>query len=112
MAKLPKRFVDFSAQEPEIARAHEALGEAVHGAGPLDERTRALVKLGIAVGAGREGSVHSMARKAVEAGLTPAEIRHAVLLALPTLGFPSTMAALSWLEDLVPAPRKSRRSTR
>lgn len=109
MAKLPKRFTDFTSGEPEIARAYSALGNAVHAAGPLDAHDRALVKLGIAVGAWQEGAVHSQVRKALEAGLTPEEIRHAALLAITTLGFPSTMAALSWVEDVVPAAGSGRK---
>jgi AhpD family alkylhydroperoxidase len=82
-----------------VWEAYDQLGAAVHAQGPLDEKTRALVKLGIAAGARLEGAVHSHTRKALEAGASPAEIRHAILLALTTIGFPGTMAALSWAED-------------
>jgi alkylhydroperoxidase/carboxymuconolactone decarboxylase family protein YurZ len=112
MPKIPKRYTDFTSQNPEIARAHAALGNAVHAAGPLDERERALVKLGIAIGARGEGAVHAQTRKALEAGLSPDELRHVALLALPTLGFPSAMAALSWVEDVSPAARKGRKGRR
>ncbi|ODU25291.1 MAG: carboxymuconolactone decarboxylase [Verrucomicrobia bacterium SCN 57-15] len=82
-------------------RAYEALGEATQQAGPLDAKTRALAKLGIAVGAWREGAVHSHTRRALDAGCSPDEIRHVVLLATTTLGFPSMMAALTWVEDVL-----------
>ncbi|MFN9707087.1 MAG: carboxymuconolactone decarboxylase family protein, partial [Planctomycetota bacterium] len=39
--------------------------------------------------------------RARTAGCTPAEIRHAVVLATTTLGFPSTMAALRWVDDVL-----------
>lgn len=74
-------------------------------AGPLDDKTRALVKLGVCVGGWLEGSVHSAVRKALEAGATRDEIRHAVVVALPTIGFPSTMAALSWADDVLKKKR-------
>ena len=32
---------------------------------------------------------------------TPEEIRHAVLLATTTLGFPTMMKTLSWVEDII-----------
>ncbi|MBL8755652.1 MAG: carboxymuconolactone decarboxylase family protein, partial [Planctomycetes bacterium] len=67
-------------------------------AGPLDARTRALVKLALAVGAWREGAVRSSAGRARTAGCADAEIRHVVLLATTMLGFPSTMAALQWID--------------
>lgn len=90
---------------PAIAAAYEALGTAVHADGPLNEKTRALIKLGISAGAGLEGALHSHTRKAIEAGATKEEMRHAIILALPTIGLPSTMAALSWLEDIISADK-------
>jgi 4-carboxymuconolactone decarboxylase len=100
MAKIPRRFQQFTRDYPDVADAYEALGTAVHKAGSLDEKTRALVKLGISIGARLEGAVHSHVRKALEVGVTPNEVRHAALLALPTIGLPSTMAALSWIDDV------------
>ena len=46
-----------------------------------------------------EGSVHSHARRATEAGATPEEIHHAILLLTSTIGFPTVAAALSWIDD-------------
>jgi AhpD family alkylhydroperoxidase len=82
-------------------QAYESLGAATQQAGPLNAKTRALVKLAIAVGCGREGAVHSHTRRALQAGCTPDEIRHVVLLGTTTLGFPSMMAAMSWVEDIL-----------
>jgi AhpD family alkylhydroperoxidase len=98
---LPPHFVGFQQKYPEVFRAYEALGTAAHAAGPLDARTRALVGLAVAVGARHEGAVHAHTRKALAAGVSPEEIRHAVLLAVTTCGFPNMMAALSWVEDLL-----------
>ena len=97
---VPKRFKQFTEDYPEVAAAYEALGSSVHSAGPLDNKTRALIKLGISTGARLEGAVHSHARKALEAGATREEMKHAVLLAMPTIGLPSTMAALTWIDDV------------
>lgn len=101
MSPIPKRFVKFTEDYPDVAKAYEALGDAVHAAGPLDEKTRALVKLAISTGARLEGAVHSHVRKALAAGVTPAELRQVVLLSLPTIGLPSMMAALSWVDDVL-----------
>lgn len=46
-----------------------------------------------------EGAVHSHVRRALEAGATPEEIYHAVMLLTSTIGFPNVAAALSWAED-------------
>lgn len=112
MAKLPKRFVQFTESYPALALAYEQLGVQCHGAGPLDERARALVKLALAIGDRQEGGVHAQVRKALSAGLTPEELRHAAILAIPTVGFPSAMAALSWIEDLLGPPSKRARAKR
>lgn len=101
MKQLPKRFKKFQKDFPEVAKAYEELGIAVHKAGPLTEKTRALIKLAISTGAGMEGAVHSHTRKAIEAGCTKTEIKQAVMVALPTIGFPATMAAMSWVEDII-----------
>lgn len=101
MSKLPKRYTRFFERYPEVGQAYRSLGDAVAEAGPLDEKTRALVKLSIAVGARLEGAVHSHVRKSLEAGASPEEVRHAVLQATTTIGFPAMMAALSWADDVL-----------
>lgn len=101
MTELPKQFQKFKEQYPEVAKAYEKLGTAVHTSGPLDDKTRALIKLGISAGARMEGAVHSHTRKALETGLSKEDIKQAILLALPTIGFPATMAAMSWAEDIL-----------
>ena len=63
MKQLPKRFKKFKKDFPEVAKAYEELGTAVHKSVPLNEKTRALVKLAISTGAGMEGAVHSHTRK-------------------------------------------------
>lgn len=98
--KIPKRFTRFMEQYPEIGKAYSDLGEAVHQAGPLDSKTRALVKVAISGGAKLEGGFHSHVRKAIQAGATKEELQQVALLALPTLGFPSMMALLSWIDDI------------
>jgi alkylhydroperoxidase/carboxymuconolactone decarboxylase family protein YurZ len=45
--------------------------------------------------------VHSHTRKALKAGASRAEIRQLVLLGLTTLGFPSTIAVTTWMEDVL-----------
>ncbi len=99
--ELPGRFKQFMKNYPAVASAYTALGNASQAAGPLDAKVRALVKLGIAIGMQHQGATHSHVRKAIEAGATPEEIRHAAVLAVTTLGFPRTIAALSWVEDVL-----------
>ena len=97
---IPKKYKKFTEDHPKIAKAYEEMGTAVHNAGPLDEKTRALIKIAISTGARLEGAVHSHVRKAIGAGVTKEEMQHTVLLSLPTIGLPSMMAALTWIDDI------------
>src|SRR6266513_2330804 len=96
---LPSHFSRFKAAQPEIYQAFEELGRLVHERGPLSERERRLVKLGIAIGVGTEGGVHSAVRHALAHGCSRQDVDHAVRLAITTIGWPRAMAALSWVDD-------------
>jgi alkylhydroperoxidase/carboxymuconolactone decarboxylase family protein YurZ len=99
MQPAPQPFQDFVAAYPGVASAYEALATAAHEAGPLDERTRRLVKLAIAVGGRLEGAVRAHARFARAAGVGDAELDHVALLAMTTIGQPSAVAARTWMRD-------------
>jgi 4-carboxymuconolactone decarboxylase len=86
---------------PAVGEAYEQLGFAAHQAGPLDRRTRELVKLALAIGARYEGAVHAHTRLALAAGATPSEIKHVVALAITTLGMPTAGAAYTWVNDIL-----------
>lgn len=101
MRKVPARFTSFMKLYPKIAEAYENLSGECRESGPLEERDRNLVKLGIAIGSGMEGSVRSQVRKSLDAGISPEEIRHSFILAITAIGFPKMMAALTWVEDLL-----------
>lgn len=101
MRELPPSYRQFQEGFSPVWEALDNLGERCHEAGPLEAKVRRLIKLGIAIGAGLEGAVHSHTRRALAEGITPEEMRHAVLLAMTTVGFPRTMAALSWVNDLL-----------
>ena len=101
MNKLPERFTSFLKDFPEVGDAYQTLGKAVASAGPLDGKTRELVKLGAAIAAGQEGGTHSHARKALDAGASAEEVRHAALQTLTTIGFPNMMRGLSWVDDVL-----------
>jgi len=104
--EIPRKYTKLKSERRPMMQAYEKLGEACGAAGPLTERERALVKIGLSTGARLEGGLHSHVRKALEAGVEPEAIRHAVFLALPTLGLPTMMAALCWVEDVLESPEK------
>jgi 4-carboxymuconolactone decarboxylase len=101
MSKPPRRFSQFLKDHPDVGNSYQKLSEATLANGPLDAQTAQIVKLGIAIGMKQEGAVHAHARKALLAGWSPEELRHAVVLATTTLGFPSMMAAYSWVDDIL-----------
>ena len=98
---LPEVYQLFSGRFPAVKEAFDALGAAEHEAGPLGERERRLIKLGIAVGAESEGAVRSHVRKLLGVGVSEQEILHTIVLALTTIGFPATNAALGWAEEVL-----------
>ena len=105
MASLPSFYSAFRETHPEVVRAYETLGDATRAAGPLPARQVELVKLALAAGARLEGAVHSHARRALEEGATPEDLRHVSVLAITTLGFPAAMATRALIEDvLAPHP--------
>jgi len=90
----------FAEQYPELWKAYQTLGAAAAESGPLDARSRRLIKLALAIGAGSEGAVHSHVRQALSEGISAEEIRQICNLAITTLGFPAAMAGLSWVNDI------------
>lgn len=98
---LPKIYQEFSEKFPEVFEDYKKLGVSTREAGPLDEKTQNLIKLGISIGVNSKGAVMSHTRKALAAGATPEAVVHAVLLALTTTGFPNMIAALRWVDAVL-----------
>ena len=103
MTQLPKFYRQFSDSFSKVFRAYEKLGEAASQAGPLDARTRELVKLGMAAAQKSESAVKSHTHRALDAGCGPEDVQHAVLLGVTTMGFPAMMTALSWVQEALAA---------
>jgi AhpD family alkylhydroperoxidase len=99
--KYPKWYLAIKKRHKKSMDALERVGRAVREEGPLDEKTAHLIQLAAAAAIHSEGAVHSHARRALEAGATPDEIYHALLLLTSTVGFPIVSAALSWVEGVM-----------
>ena len=99
--ELPSQFKALAREYPDVCKAFENLGTQCHEAGPLDEKTRRLVKLGMAIGTCSEGAVHSAVRNALKTGLSKEEIMHVGILTITTIGFPHALAAMTWMKDLL-----------
>jgi len=100
MKYSPKYYDDFKEKFPEIAKGFSELAQASHEAGPLDLKSRRLVKLGIAIGIGSEGVIQSHVSQALDEGLTPEEIRHAIVQAITTAGFPKMIETMALAKEV------------
>ena len=96
----PATYKDFVDRFPKLGEAWDLLAEAAKE-GPLDERTARLIKLAIAIGAQREGAVHASVRKALALKITSEELNQVIALAASTLGMPATVAAFSWVREVI-----------
>ena len=104
---LPDSLSGFERKYPAVWEGFAKLGEACHETGPLDEKTRRLIKLAMAVGLRHEGAVHSATRNALRSGVTREEIEHVVILAITTIGWPGAYAAMTWIDDEISHREKS-----
>ncbi len=94
----PETYTAFIERYPQLGEAWQKIAEAGES-GPLDERTRRLVKLAVAIGAMREGAVHASVRKARAMGIEDDALGQVVALAAGTIGLPAAVAVFSWMRD-------------
>jgi alkylhydroperoxidase/carboxymuconolactone decarboxylase family protein YurZ len=97
-SKPPAAHRKFVERFPRLGKAWELVNDE-GSAGPLEAKTQRLVKLAVAIGALREGAVHSSVRKARDVGASGAEMEQVVALAASTIGLPSAVAVWTWLHD-------------
>jgi alkylhydroperoxidase/carboxymuconolactone decarboxylase family protein YurZ len=87
---------------PEIYEAYSQFGKAVHEhGGPLDERTRWLIKVATSSALGLPKAQLTHMIKALEAGCSPEELEHTILLLAPTAGFPRMMEAMERFREFL-----------
>jgi 4-carboxymuconolactone decarboxylase len=101
MSKLPDQYLSIKKRFGKFFTAAKNLGKAASTAGPINAKTAQLIQLAAAAAIKSEGSVHSHAKRALEAGAKPDEIYHALILTTSIIGFPTVSAALSWADDVI-----------
>jgi alkylhydroperoxidase/carboxymuconolactone decarboxylase family protein YurZ len=100
--KIRENLDALIAKHPDLYEAYSRFGQEVHEhGGPLDEKTRWLVKVAAssALGYGKAQITHMT--KALEAGCTPDELEHVILLLAPTAGFPCMMEAMERFREFL-----------
>jgi alkylhydroperoxidase/carboxymuconolactone decarboxylase family protein YurZ len=101
MEDIHKIFSEFKEEFPEIHEKHEALGKEVHEkGGPLDGKSRWLIKMAISGACNHKRALETHIRKARAAGINEDEIKHALLLLIPTAGFPAFMKSYAVLKSI------------
>lgn len=92
---IEKNLKYFMENHREIYDAYEHYGKLVHeNGGPLDEKTRWLIKVALSTDSQYEYALRTHILKALNSGCTKEEIEHAILLVGPTAGFPKTMKGI------------------
>ncbi len=101
MENVHKIFSQFKEDFPEIHEKHEALGKEVHEkGGPLSEHSRWLIKIAISGACNHKRALETHIRKAMAAGIDEDEIKHALVLLIPTAGFPAFMKSYAVLKSI------------
>jgi 4-carboxymuconolactone decarboxylase len=99
--EFPKHHNSIRTRYKEYSSLLEELGKTVRETGPIDHKNSHLIQLAASATIRSEGAVHSHVKRALEAGATPEEIYHALMLLTSVIGFPSVAAAISWADDII-----------
>jgi AhpD family alkylhydroperoxidase len=87
-------YTTFKAEYPDLSSRISDTSHALHvGGGPLDERTRALIKVAVSGAAGHLRALETHCAMARELGVSDEEVVHALLMLVSTCGFPTFMEA-------------------
>jgi 4-carboxymuconolactone decarboxylase len=87
---------------PGVIEGHRALQASAAQGGPLDERTRELILLGAFTVGRQEGGFKSHCRRALAAGATADEVRHAVVITMSNVASIEVVAdALLWADEVL-----------
>jgi AhpD family alkylhydroperoxidase len=102
MSERVENLKYFKEHYPELYKAYESFGKEIHEkGGPLDRKTRWLIKIAVSAASQYEYALQTHIEKALNAGCSREEIEHAVLLIAPTVGFPRMMNALMILRKTI-----------
>ena len=99
MQDIHEAFTTFKEEFPDLYGKYEEFGRELHlNGGPLPESVRLLMKVVISGASGHHRALETHLAKAREAGVSEEEVMHALLLLIPTCGFPTFMEAFSTLK--------------
>lgn len=100
MDSIKENLKYFTDRHGDIYEAYRSYGKAIdEDGGPLEEKTKRLIKVAISATIQNEYSLTTHMKKALKAGCSLEEIEHTLLLVAPTAGFPAMMKALMTLRE-------------
>ncbi len=100
--KIAENFNYFTKNYKDVYEAYKKYGEQIHDVeGGLGGKCVSIVKVSISATAGKKFALQTHIKKALEAGCTPKEIEHTILLTAPTAGFPTMMEALMVFREVM-----------
>lgn len=92
----------FTEHHEDIYNAYQNYGRLIHEeGGPLDEKTRWLIKVSLSTECQYPRALRTHILKALHCGCTKEEIEHAILLVAPSAGFPKTMSGVLVLRKIL-----------
>jgi len=102
MKEIHPLYEEFKREFREVSEKYSSLGKEIHlNGGPLDEKTRWLIKCALSASNRSERALETHILKAGRAGASDEEILHALLLLIPTLGFPVFMEAYGVFKNII-----------
>ena len=100
MNEIQKNFKYFTDNHGDIYESYRSYGKAIdEDGGPLEEKTRRLIKVAVSATIQNEYSLTTHIKKALKAGCSLEEIEHTILLVAPTVGFPAMMKGIMTLRE-------------
>ncbi len=96
-----KHYLSLQKRFGKVMTSVENLGKTLKTAGPIKAKEAELIQLAASLAIRSEGAVHSHVKRALDAGATEEEIYHTLILLTSTIGFPTVMAGISWIDDVM-----------
>jgi len=99
--KVEKSLKHLKEQHNKLYEAYQDFGKAIHTEGPIDEKTRLLIKVSLAASNNTPNTLRIQISKAIEFGCTLKEVEHAIWLTATNIGFPAMMESYIIFREIV-----------
>jgi len=101
--KFLQGMKDLSSEKQQIFRPFDDMLKAIYNPGKLDEKTKVLISIGIAVHNRSEQTIVYYVNQALKLGATEEEIEEAALVAIASGGIGSMSYCVTFVKDAIKA---------